>query len=125
VLVAIASFAVGTVMQFPVTAILWHPSVLKQELIELTPAMKMKRQQEGQRRAAAMLKFRQTLQIGQLVDVSDQPHDEYYTGVVVGRGGGPIRKLESNGDVSVDVAGTTVTASRARIYPLDPSDLSR
>jgi hypothetical protein len=104
----------------PVSVYLWHPSVLKQALMELTPAMKMKRQQAE----AAMLRFRQNLQAGQQVFVSDEPHDEHYFGEMVGRDAS-ILNLEPDGDVLVDVVGTNLTASRARIYPLDSSVLNR
>jgi hypothetical protein len=124
VLVAIASFAAGTFNMLPVSAYLWHPSVLKQALMELTPAMKMKRQQERQRAVAAMLSFRQNLQAGQRVFVSDEPHDEHYFGGMEGRDGS-ILNLEPSGDVLVDVVGTNLTASRARIYPQDLSVLNR
>jgi hypothetical protein len=52
------------------------------------------------------------------------PHDEHYLGGMVGRDGS-ILNLEPSGDVLVDVVGTNLTASRARIYPLDPSVLNR
>jgi predicted nucleotidyltransferase len=108
----------------PVSAYLWHPSVLKQALMELTPAMKMKRQQQRQQAEAAMLRFRQNLQAGQRVFVSDEPHDEHYFGEMEGRDGA-ILNLETDGDVLVDVVGTNLTASRARIYPQDLSVLHR
>ena len=108
----------------PVSVYLWHPSVLKQALMELTPAMRMKRQQRRQQAEAAMLRFRQNLQAGQRVFVSDEPHDEHYFGEMVGRDAS-ILNLEPDGDVLVDVVGTNLTASRARIYPLDPSVLNR
>jgi hypothetical protein len=108
----------------PVSVYLWHPSVLKQALMELTPATRMMRLQRRQQAEAAMLRFRQSLQAGQHVFVSDEPHDEHYFGEMVGRDAS-ILSLEPDGDVLVDVVGTNLTASRARIYPLDSSVLNR
>jgi hypothetical protein len=119
VLVAVASFSVSLGMRS------FSPRQFTNDLLQARDARAAAQTPEAkaarQRIAESILTFRRNVYVGQLVLVSDDPHDEHFLGEIVGHGGS-IVDLAEDRDVSVklDVSGTTLSAPLARIFPMGP-----